>query len=224
MTFNIRHGRGLDGKINLQRIAEVIQQEQIDIVALNEVDRTFSKRSNFVDQSSWLANELKMEFIFGPALSLKRGEYGNAILSRFPITNHENHLFRIKPLVAEPRAILEATISVDNTFLNVLTSHFSIHPILHRKQIRFCLEYSSYPSILMGDLNRSVKSSSYRQLTEKYRDCCSNQPLPTYPARRPRSRLDYIFISKHFDVTKTRVIESNASDHLPVVAELTRKL
>ena len=222
MTFNIRHGRGLDGKVNLQRVAEVIKQEHIDIVALNEVDRTFSKRSNFVDQSSWLANELKMDFIFGPALSLKKGDYGNAILSRLPIIKHENYIFRLNPLVAEPRAILEAIISIDHSFLSVLTSHFSIHPILHRKQLHFFLEYSSYPCILMGDLNRGQNSRSYRKLTGKYHDCSINNPLPTYPARGPRSRLDYIFVSKHFNVSQTRVVQSNASDHLPVVAELTR--
>lgn len=223
MTFNIRHGRGLDGKVNLQRIVEVIKQEHIDIVTLNEVDRMFSIRSNFVDQSSWLANELKMDFVFGPALSLKRGDYGNAILSKLPIIKHENYIFRLKPPVAEPRAILEATISVDNSFISLLTSHFSIHPILHRKQLQFFLEYSSYPCILMGDLNRGQNSRSYRKLTGKYHDCSLNNPLPTYPARGPRSRLDFIFVSKHFDVLQTRVIQSHASDHLPVVAQLAKK-
>lgn len=221
MTFNIRHGRGFDGKVNLQRVADVIKKANIDIVALSEVDQAFSKRSNYVDQSRWLANELQMDFIFGPALSLKSGQYGNAILSRLPIINHNNHIFRIKPLFAEPRSILEATIYVMDKQIKVLASHFSIQPTLHQKQLRFCLDYSvTYPCIMMGDLNRKPSSSSYQKLCEKFMDCSAHQPLPTFPARNPRLRLDYIFVSNHFDVLHTSVIQSNASDHLPVIAHL----
>lgn len=221
MTFNIRHGRGGDGKVNLERVAEVIKKANIDIVALNEVDQNFSRRSNYLEQASWFASELQMDFVFGPALSLKSGHYGNAILSRLSITKHENHIFRIKPLLAEPRAVLEASISVANGQINVLTSHFSMHPSLHRMQLLFCLEYShSSPCILMGDLNRKPSSRSYRQLVEKYLDSCVDQPLPTFPARKPRSKLDYIFTSNHFDVVATNVIQTNASDHLPLWAQL----
>jgi endonuclease/exonuclease/phosphatase family metal-dependent hydrolase len=224
MTYNIRHGRGLDGKVKMQRIADVIIKEDIDIVALNEVDQVFSKRSNYLDQGRWLAEELQMNYAFGPALSLKRGHYGNAIFSRFPLTKHKNHLFKLIPPLAEPRAILEAAISIENISLNVLTSHFSIHPFLHRRQLDFFLNYPNSPCILMGDLNRGPRSSTYRKLLEKYNDCSMQHPFPTFPARKPRSRLDYIFTSKHFEIVKTEVIQSTASDHLPVMTTVKVQL
>jgi endonuclease/exonuclease/phosphatase family metal-dependent hydrolase len=224
MTYNIRHGRGLDGKVNIQRICDVIVKEDIDIVALNEVDQAFSRRSNYLDQGRWLANELQMNYVFGPALSLKGGHYGNAIFSRFPMTKHKNHLFKLIPPLAEPRAILEAVISIDNINLNVLTSHFSIHPSLHRKQLDYWLTYPASPCILMGDLNRGPRSNAYRKLSEKYIDCSAEHPFPTFPSRKPRSRLDYIFTSSHFEIVKTAVIETTASDHLPVLTTLKVRL
>ncbi|MFN7252838.1 MAG: endonuclease/exonuclease/phosphatase family protein [Anaerobacillus sp.] len=224
MTYNIRHGRGLDGKVNIQRIADVIIKEDIDIVGLNEVDQVFSRRSNYLDQGRWLANELQMNFAFGPALSLRSGQYGNAIFSRFPLTKHKNHLFKLIPPIAEPRAILEAAISIENISIIVITSHFSIQPFLHRRQLDFCLNYPNSPCILMGDLNRGPRSSTYRKLSEKYIDCSAHRPFPTFPARKPRSRLDYIFTSKHFEIIKTDVIQSTASDHLPVMTTVKVQL
>ncbi|MCT8136911.1 endonuclease/exonuclease/phosphatase family protein [Anaerobacillus sp. CMMVII] len=222
MTYNIRHGRGLDGKVDLKRIADIIREANIDIIALNEVDRNFSRRSGFVDQAKWLANELKMDHVFGPALSIKTRQYGNSILSRLPIEKHENFLFKLSPLLAEPRSIVKANILIDNSLVTVLTSHFSIHPILHQKQVRFCLEHTnSEPCILMGDLNRRPHSKGYRSLLKKYVDCCAKKPLPTFPANRPRARLDYIFTTSHFNIIGTDIINTRASDHLPIVAYLT---
>ncbi|RXJ00379.1 endonuclease [Anaerobacillus alkaliphilus] len=224
MTFNMRHGRGLDAKVNLQKVADLIKQEDVDIIALNEVDQMFSRRSHYVDQAYWLANELQMNYEFGPSLSFKGRSYGNAIISRLPILSHKNHQFQLKPLLAEPRAILEATIQVESDLVTVLTSHFSIHPILNQKQVNFCLNFgTTNPIILMGDFNRQSSSQSYQKLSKKFYDCSINRPLPTFSSKRPRSRIDYIFVSSHFNVTRTKVIETDASDHLPVLAELYKQ-
>lgn len=214
MTYNIRHGRGLDGKVGLDRIAEVIQRQDVDIVALNEVDEAFSRRSNYVQQANWLANFLEMDFVFGPSLVFGNRKYGNAILSRSPITNFQNYVFHAP--FAEPRCIVKATIND----IHVLASHFSIHPVLQKKQIDFCMNYENTPCIILGDLNRSPNSSSYNRLTQRFIDCHAKKPLATYPAKNPRSRLDYIFISDDFTVLDVNVIHTAASDHLPVCATL----
>ncbi|MGH9340551.1 MAG: endonuclease/exonuclease/phosphatase family protein [Acidobacteriota bacterium] len=95
MTFNIHHGEGRDGQLSLQRIAAVI--ESADIVALQEVDRHWSERSNLVDQAEWLAGKLNRYYVFAPNLDLdgstseegriknSRRQYGVALLSRYPI-------------------------------------------------------------------------------------------------------------------------------------------
>ncbi len=221
----MRHGCGLDRRVNLERIAFLIEQEKVDIVGLNEVDHCFSRRSFFEDQGRWLANRLNMNYVFGPAISIgqkRKREYGNALLTRYPILDKHNYIFRFKVPVAEPRSILEAKIAHDDKKnLKVLVSHFSIHPVLNNRMVRFCMDVdSSVPTIIMGDFNRRPSSNAYQKMIHKYEDCAAAHPHDTFPSQKPRERLDYIFFSDHFKVIESRVIESHVSDHLPVVAEL----
>mgnify|MGYP001438299506 FL=1 len=88
MTYNIRHGRGMDNKVNLDRIAEDIRKSMADIVALQEVDR-FNFRSGFRDQAKLLADRLDMHWCFATSMRWGFMQYGNAILSRFPIEHSE---------------------------------------------------------------------------------------------------------------------------------------
>jgi endonuclease/exonuclease/phosphatase family metal-dependent hydrolase len=111
LTFNIHHGRGLDRIVDLDRISRVIRSANPDIVGLNEVDKQYSKRSEFVDQADWLAEKLDMEHVFGPAITLEsqgNRQYGNAILSRYPIIKSRKHPFDFLPKVVEDRSLLEA--------------------------------------------------------------------------------------------------------------------
>lgn len=92
MSFNIHHGVGVDGLLNLQRVADVIKTEGVDVVGLQEVDRHWGERSDFVDQAAWLADELDMHVVYGANLDLDpaqpgepRRQYGTAILSERPI-------------------------------------------------------------------------------------------------------------------------------------------
>ncbi|OIJ22434.1 hypothetical protein BKP45_00205 [Anaerobacillus alkalidiazotrophicus] len=222
--MNIRHGRGLDGKVNLKRIAELLKNSKATIIGLNEVDKYFSRRSNFVDQANWLASELNMFYVYGPAISLKWAttrEYGNALLSIYPIVQHTNNIFRLTTKIAEPRSVLEATVNVNERKLKVLVGHFSFHPTLHNRQIEFCLGTDeSYPLIIMGDLNRKPNSSSYKKMVKKYHDCSFNNNDFTFPSKKPKSKIDYIFVNKYFTVDCANVIKSDASDHLPVFSKL----
>src|SRR5690625_2330211 len=90
MTFNIRHGRGMDDVVDLQRIAQVIQQHQADVVALNEVDSA-TERSGGIRQAQYLGEMLNMQAVFGASIPYQGGEYGNAVLSRFPLTLRKLH-------------------------------------------------------------------------------------------------------------------------------------
>ncbi|OIJ14181.1 hypothetical protein BKP35_07420 [Anaerobacillus arseniciselenatis] len=224
MTLNVQHGRGLDRKVNLERIALMVEREKIDIVGLNEVDCCFSRRSFFEDQGEWLASRLKMNYVFGPAIQTGRKrnrQYGNAFLSRYPILSNHNLIFRFKVPVAEPRSLLEAKVATDERNIKVFVSHFSIHPVLNDRMVRFLWESDhSEPTIIMGDFNRKPSSNAYRMMSEKLIDCAALNPHFTFPAKKPRSRLDYIFVTDHFKVIESAVIESDVSDHLPVVALL----
>jgi len=232
MTFNIHHGKGMDKRIDLARVAEVIDQSDADLIGLNEVDSYFSKRSFFENQAEWLANELKMDHAFSPSVSKKsKGmaearQFGNALLSRYPITGMKTHLFKLPGM--EGRSMLEASIEADGLPLQVGVAHLSLNPLLHHRQTSFIVQYfhnNPDPVILMGDWNMKPGSKGWRNLTETFQDAwheTGNGPGYTYSSLRPRMRLDYIFTTRNLEIVKAEVFTKIpvASDHLPLLATI----
>mgnify|MGYP001198475592 CR=1 FL=1 len=230
MTFNIHHGKGTDGQLNLRRITDLIKTQQADLIGLNEVDRNFSKRSDNVDQISSIADQLPMDYAYGPALSLKtkssamNRQYGNALLSQHPITFINNYRLRFR--VVEDRALLETKILIGEQPVKVYVTHLSLDPLTHKQQTKFILktvQRESLPVIILGDWNMRPRSKSWHLITAYLQDAWAQNGEGdghTYPSYRPHARLDYIFLSHHFQVKWTNVVYDNpeASDHLPVVA------
>lgn len=233
MTFNIHHGRGTDGRLDLERIAELISATGADIIGLNEVDCCFGKRSNYVDQAAWLAEKLGMGAVFGPAitrvapLGRKERHYGNALLSRFPITSSTNHRFSFEWV--ENRAMLETAIRIGERDINVYVTHLSIEPYTHRKQTKAILQIvqeASIPVIVLGDWNTKPRTFAWRQVCAHLTDVWDKSDQGhTFPSIRPRSRLDYIFVSQDFHILNAEVVNKmpEASDHLPLAAVLALK-
>ncbi len=233
MTFNIHHGKGMDKQANLHRIAEVVDICEADIIGLNEVDSRFSKRSLYEDQAAWLANQLKMDYFFSPSISRssKRSaeirEYGNALLSRFPIIKKKSHVFN-KIAGMEGRSLLDATIRINKQPIQINVTHLSINPFLHKKQTDFIVSHhhqTANPIILLGDWNMKPGSKGWRKLTGQFQDAWhigGKGQGCTYPSPRPRLRLDYIFARHDFKIADAEVVTKMpvASDHLPVTATL----
>jgi endonuclease/exonuclease/phosphatase family metal-dependent hydrolase len=234
MTFNIHHGRGTDRKLNLERIAQVIQASNADLIGLNEVDRFFSNRSKYIDQVSWLAKYLQMDYAFGETVTLPSPhslffrQYGNAFLSRYPILFQENHLLTFRSRIVENRSILEVDVQLPAQVLKIYVTHLSLNPLIHRRQTNFMIEKSlsiSSPFIMMGDWNMRPKSRAWRKITRSFADVCEVVGKgfhPTFPSFQPRFQLDYIFINQQIYVTLVEVIKEIpwASDHLPLKARL----
>lgn len=232
MTFNIHHGRGTDKILSLERIAEMIAQHPVDLVGLNEVDRHFSERSDYIDQISWLADRLQMDFAYGPAITLKKHvsrmtrQYGNALLSRYPISAITNHGFHFKTV--ENRSLLEVTVQINLQRIKVYVTHLSLEPITHWKQTTAILnkiELEQEPVILLGDWNMKPGARAWKRLTSHLQDawqCGDDGPGYTFPSVNPKARLDYIFLSDHFRINTTKVVMDNpaASDHLPVITKV----
>src|SRR5438132_10415788 len=84
MTYNIHVGIGMDKKLDLARIAGVINAHHPDLVGLQEVDRGVT-RTGRVDEIAELAKLTRMNYDFAFNLRYQGGQYGVAILSRFPI-------------------------------------------------------------------------------------------------------------------------------------------
>ncbi|WP_256243522.1 endonuclease/exonuclease/phosphatase family protein [Bacillus sp. V3B] len=234
MTFNIHHGKGIDKQSDLYRIAEVIDKCNPDIIGLNEVDQHFSRRSLYEDQTSWIANQLKMDHAFSPSISIKskhlieKRQYGNALLSRYPIITKKIHLFKNRSGINEGRSLIEATIQINKQLYIVMVTHLSLNLFLHKKQTDFIVNQSqkySHPTIIMGDCNMRPGSKGWRKLTDAFQDVWNiggNGTGYTHPSLRPRRRLDYIFVSRNLKVVEADVVTkiSKASDHLPLTATL----
>ncbi|MCQ6274943.1 endonuclease/exonuclease/phosphatase family protein [Bacillus sp. V3B] len=238
MTFNIHHARGMDKQVDLDRIAEIISNCDADIIGLNEVDKHYSRRSLYEDQIGWLAKQLNMEHAFSPSISIKSKnsskmqEYGNALLSRYPIVTKKSYSFNYISGLTEGRSLLEATIQINKQLFQTMVTHLSLNPFLQRKQTNYILNQIhkySHPIIIMGDWNMKPKSKGWRKLTHNFQDAwytVGKGAGYTYPSLRPRTRLDYIFVSQNLKVVDAKVIIKmpKVSDHLPLTANLFYKI
>lgn len=229
MTYNIHHGEGTDGKLDLERIAALIKQERADLVALQEVDR-FVPRSGKQDIAARLAELTNMQHVFGKNIDLNGGEYGNALLSRFPILEHQHTRYRVS-VSGEQRGLLEAVVSVQGREFRLLNFHLDFKKDDTERLAnvseafeRLAASKPKRPAILCGDFNAPPQSPSHKAVTEQMADCwplCGEGPGFTIPVQFPAARIDYVFIEKDSPLKpkKAWVPRSTASDHLPVVVE-----
>jgi endonuclease/exonuclease/phosphatase family metal-dependent hydrolase len=227
LTYNIHHGEGLDKELDLERIAAVIREARPDLVALQEVDRGV-RRSGGVDQPAELGRLTGMHAVFEKNIPLEGGEYGNAILSRYPLRGHRNHhLPQIRP--HEQRGVLEAQVEIRGRRVTLLATHFDHRPddterMASLEQVRGLVEErSGEVVVLAGDLNDFPTS---RALTEAATMLEVAHPTDgseglSFPADAPDRRIDYILYRAPAGakVVECHVLpESVASDHRPVLA------
>jgi endonuclease/exonuclease/phosphatase family metal-dependent hydrolase len=247
-TYNIHHGEGTDGKLDLERIAKLVQPA--DIIALQEVDRHFGPRSQYVDQAQWLAERLGYHYAYAANLDfdaegdrMERRQYGVALLSRFPIESNSNHLLP-KRSGSEQRGLLETV--VPSGQLRVYVTHLSHNSqperLMQVERIQEILAASNakpdaVPRWMMaGDFNFRPDSKEYQRLTEQtpQEGDPMLHPVDAWLAKgegggasigsggpRP-GRIDYIWLSPDLEgkLKAIWVEESNASDHLPVFATI----
>jgi endonuclease/exonuclease/phosphatase family metal-dependent hydrolase len=229
LTFNIAHGLGGDERVNLDRTARAIAAALPDIVALQEVDST-TERTERADQPAWLARFTRMEAHFGRAMPYEGGAYGVAVLSDLPVAS-----FRTHPLPAaeghEPRAVAEARIVLPNTgdtivFLSTHLDHTSGNDVRQRQAERIAELFppsDSALAILAGDLNDVPASRTLDALLLDWRDATGLDHPPTYPARSPERKIDYVLYrpaSRVRVLSSEVLLERTASDHRPVLVVL----
>jgi endonuclease/exonuclease/phosphatase family metal-dependent hydrolase len=227
MTYNIHHGLGEDGQLDLDRIARVIERQNADIVVLQEVDRLV-RRSGDVDQAAELAKGLQMEYAFAEAIPLQGGSYGQAILSRHPILAHQR-VELPSPYDREQRIATLAEIEVPEVGrVRVAGTHFDhgFAEVRERQADALIthLQGSDAPTIVAGDLNALPESAVLQRFLQNgYQDACAADGEPTFPAEEPQIRIDYILVAEGFgwQVDSCSVIaEPMASDHRPVVTAI----
>lgn len=226
LSYNIHHGEGIDRKLDLERIAGVIKSVKPDIVALQEVDRKVG-RTKGVDQPAELARLTGMHVVFGSNIPLLGGDYGNAVLSRFPIAGHKNHKLPNFDK-SEQRGVLAAEIKVPGLArpLLFLATHLDYRRDNKERlaSARFIndlvMKQGKRPALLAGDLNDTAESRVLAEF-EKQWTRTNPKPLPTIPVEEPTRQIDFVLYrpADRWNVIETTVLdEAVASDHRAVLA------
>lgn len=220
MTFNIHGGRPRVGPADLPAVARVIAEQQPDLVALQEVHRYLPRPYVFADQPRELRRLLGLETRFLPSFGMGPLGYGNAVLSRPRPARVQRWGL---PSGLERRALLQARFSTAGVSFCFFNTHLGLRTAERLAQIRVVAERvrrAGLPVILAGDLNAGPESEELRLLQEAGLEHCLPPEVLTFPCDRPHCRLDYLLVSPLFQVERAFIVETEVSDHLPVVADL----
>jgi endonuclease/exonuclease/phosphatase family metal-dependent hydrolase len=237
ITYNIHRAIGVDRRFRPERIAGILGHYDADVVILQEVDEGVP-RSRELNLAKELAEAAGYpHYALGHNVSLKKGRYGNATLSRFPILRERN----IDLSIAESwirRGCQHTTLELNGkgSRLEVFNLHLGLSARERKKQIdllKRSAEFSgvdpSTPVLVAGDFNdwRSLLEGEFTNglgfgcATERKRGPYRN--IPTYPSFSPQGGLDRIYHRgpmKLVSVHSCRLqVARMASDHLPIVAE-----
>lgn len=231
LSYNIHHSEGVDGQLDPGRIARLINDQKADLVALQEVDRGV-ERTQRRDLAGELAALTGMHMVFGKNLDYQGGDYGNAILSRFPIVAATNSHYRMLH-ADEQRGLLAATLRhPSGRELVFMVTHLDFRPDPAERlgnvlEIKAALaRHNGRPVVVAGDFNDHPDRAVHQAMKESFVDAWEAGGSGdgfTYSSTQPDRRIDYIYLDRAHAWTVTRAIvpDSEASDHLPLVVEAT---
>lgn len=232
MTYNIHKGiGGVDRRYRPKRIVEAIAHCEPDIVLLQEVDDGVP-RSNWHRQVDLLGDELGMPHrAYQRNVTLRRGHYGNAILSRFPV-HDVRHLDLTVPLKKRRRALTaHCRIRYEGHSRTLLIANFHLGLAGFERKIQLrrflasdILSHTHHdtPVVAAGDFN-DVWGTLGSNLMQPAGFRCATGLAKTFPAFLPVRPLDRIFYRggltlDHGFASRTNAAHA-ASDHLPMVAD-----
>ena len=215
-TYNIHRGRGLDGRVSLPRIADVLEQIDADVVGVQEV---------YEAQAEQLARDLRMQLVTGITVHRTDGAYGNAILTRLGLQGVAT--FDLSVRTREARGGIRVDLGFEGETLHVFNVHLGLKVRERAEQVKWLVERHilwearAGPRIVVGDLNEWFPGRVGRALRQEF---SSLRPRRTHPSLLPLWALDRIYWDHSVHGEALRVHQSRlarvASDHLPLVATL----
>jgi endonuclease/exonuclease/phosphatase family metal-dependent hydrolase len=239
LVYNIHAGKDAADQTNLERVSALIKSTAADVVLLQEVDRG-TKRSGNVDQIAVLGQQTGYSTAFGRSLDYDGGLYGIAALALGGIASPVTESLPIEPPQAraggsyEPRAALMLVASTALGPVNALNTHLDAsrdehYRLQESKHILLLIKRMSanrWPVMAGGDFNAEPGSGTYRQLVDggvrdAWTECGAGDGF-TYPAEKPIKRIDYLFLTSPLSCSHAEVIDSQASDHRPLLVTVTR--
>lgn len=227
LSYNLHHGEGVDGRLDLERIARVIRDSRADLVALQEIDVN-TQRTGRVDQAAEYVRLTGLHGQFGKAIDFQGGAYGQMLLSRWPLEDFAVHLLP-NPSQREQRIAVSARISPPDLpsfrFIGTHLDHVSDDGDrwLQAGRLQDLFANDLLPAIMAGDFNARPESRVMTRMLSLWADASAGNPMPTIPAEKPDARIDFVLVRppgawrvKHSEV----LAEAVASDHRPLLVEL----
>jgi len=221
LTYNILHGANTDGSNNYDKIAEIINSVNPDLVALQEVD-FMTNRVKKINLAQEIALRTNMISLFGKAMNFDNGEYGVAVLSKNEIISSQNITLPVYH-ENEPRTVLQILTTMDSgDTISFICTHLDYKPnslerIEQVNKINELFANSKFPTILAGDFN-DIPNSDAINILEKYWQSTYDKLNPefTFPSNMPNRKIDYVmFIPKvKWELIDKKVIcDLVATDH-----------
>ncbi|MDD5069717.1 MAG: endonuclease/exonuclease/phosphatase family protein [Candidatus Omnitrophica bacterium] len=246
MTYNVHSCRGLDRRVDPERICRVIEKYSPDFLALQELDVN-KKSSQHLDQPTYISRYLRMHCHFQPAIVLEKEHYGIAILSRYPFevikadcltrSARKGSLCSRLPLIKcfyEPRGAIGVRIPLEEREIIFFNTHLGLDAderYLQTKDLLSADWLGGYkkdiPIIFCGDLNSGPKSRSYKIISQEYKEVKvgfkKEQKRKTFYSYFPLFELDHIFYTGNISLASAQIpsipLTRMASDHLPLIAD-----
>lgn len=221
-SYNVHRWTGINGRArpDAARAGFVISEIDADVIALQEVLRPLEGD----DPLEALCESLGLHLAFAATRMHKRGELGNAILSRYPITSIS--VLDISYSRIERRGALAAQFDGPSGPVGVVATHLSLVDRTRHRQVQQLLEHpqlNSGPAVLVGDMNSWRRCKASQSLDEELRQHNNFDWPSTFPAARPILALDRIY-AKGADVLEIGAHDTpasrRASDHLPLIARI----
>ena len=226
-TYNVHRCRGFDGRTRPERIARVLRAIDADVVALQEIVGAGPRGGGHAEE---LGAALGMGWVMAPARQWRGHQFGNAVLSRFPITQHIEHDLSWK--TCEPRRLQRVDVALDGCTLHVYNVHFgtAILERTHQAEKLAAIvsdRHVTGPKLVLGDFNEWMRGKATALLNEKLNSVDLRNYLRrrrTYPGLFPILHLDHIYYSGRVDIVGIELPRTRlslvASDHLPLVADV----
>jgi endonuclease/exonuclease/phosphatase family metal-dependent hydrolase len=237
LTFNIHRAIGVDRRFRPERVVQILQHHGADLVLLQEVDEGVP-RSRELNLAKELAQEAGYpHFALGHNVSLKKGRYGNATLSRFPILRERNiDLSVVGSWIRRGCQHTSIQIAEDRPPLEAFNLHLGLSARERERQVELLShshEFSGVgndtPALVGGDFN-DWRSLLWPTFTNGLGYSCATDSkagrrgaLATYPSFSPQGGLDRIYFRGPLRLLSARrcrlQVSRLASDHLPVIAD-----
>lgn len=225
MSYNLHNGFDLSGRLDLEALAQVIEESDADLIALQEVSRGWLVWGA-ADMLTWLSHRLDMPYVYGPTAG---AQWGNALLSRYPLLHAQNLPLPPDDLALR-RGYIFAQVDLGAGALTVLATHFTHQDwageirLVQASELLSTWNHAPH-ALILGDLNALPTDDEMRLLADagfvNIAARLSDTPPYTYSAANPVRQIDYLWATPDLAYDNFAIIPTTASDHLPLVATIT---